>query len=74
MQTLITDLIPYYKTLITPAGTLKLTLEITEFYGPLKNSSLFLVREKYQQTEPKICPAYFKKIPIKILNPPGESY
>lgn len=74
LQPLINDLIPYYKSLITPEGTLNLTLEISEYYGPLKNSSLCIVREKYQQTEPRICPAYFKKIPIKIANSPGESY
>ena len=66
------DLIPYYKTLITPEGFLKLTNQVSSKYirfahnptgGLFTTSNISLV-----------LPIYFDYIPFKLIDPPSDLY
>lgn len=66
------DLIPEYKSIITPEGFAKLTNQVTGKYGVFVENPIFHLFSS--GTESKVLPIYFDYIPFKLIDPPSNMY
>lgn len=72
LKPLFDDLIPYYKSIITPEGFAKLTNQVTEKYGKFVQNPICHLFSS--GTNSKVLPIYFDYIPFKLIDPPSDLY
>lgn len=72
LKPIIDELIPYYKSLISPNGSAKLTYEITDQY-PKARCDEYIIKENLNGSY--VIPIYFNYlVPFVLIDSPGESY
>lgn len=73
LKPLIEELIPYYNSLITPEGFIKLTLKVTDTYYQFQIAYSKYAKEHYDGGKPLVG-FYANFLPMKLVDPPGEKY
>lgn len=72
LKPIIEELIPYYKSLITPNGSVKLTYELTNQYPKIRCSEI-TIKDKLNGSY--VNPIYFHYlVPFVLIDSPGKNY
>lgn len=75
LKGLVEELIPYYKSLITAEGMMKIMNDFSQCYQSFFRTNLYNFSVKpYIPNDFIVFPLYLKYLPLKLINPPGKTY